>query len=213
MRKIDKQASNEPQSLKNHRSTPNTNFDGLDKSDLQDALLREQFFLCAYCMCRINKKNINIEHYKPKSKYNNLELIYSNLFGVCDGGENIPLTSGKKRKLHCDKKKANQELLKLNPLTNSVDLLYFTQDGTVKSSDSDISTDIKLLGLNEGIFLKKHRANLLKSLQSEYSRLRGKSLAERNNFLRSKKKFYSQGFEGKLPEYCQVALQWIEKKL
>ena len=52
MRRIEK--GNEPASLKKHRTTPHHSYDNYaDKDTLRAYLLRDQFYLCAYCMRRI----------------------------------------------------------------------------------------------------------------------------------------------------------------
>ena len=98
MKKIVK--NREPNSLTRHRSQRG-NFDNLptnDKNELRDSLLREQGYICCYCMKRIPEKNdlnldehgCKIEHFKCQNKNSNLELVYSNLMISCLGGESKP---------------------------------------------------------------------------------------------------------------------------
>ena len=76
------------------------NYDDLEKTDIQESLLEEQGALCAYCMCRIDKDNMKIEHWNPQSIAPNLSLDYQNMLGVCKGGE-----GNSKKFQHCDTKK------------------------------------------------------------------------------------------------------------
>lgn len=72
-------------------------FDVMPKSDIREALCKEQHGLCAYCMRRIkpeqmydgsnNEDFTKIEHYMPLSKNKELALDYQNYLGVCYGGE------------------------------------------------------------------------------------------------------------------------------
>ena len=56
------------------------------KKTLRESLLKEQGYLCAYCMRRINDaQDTKIEHYKARTPEN--ELQYHNLLAVCKGGE------------------------------------------------------------------------------------------------------------------------------
>jgi len=58
MRYIPKKISNEPASLRATRLTDGANFDSTNKSDIREALLKEQGYLCAYCMRRIENERI-----------------------------------------------------------------------------------------------------------------------------------------------------------
>lgn len=54
----------EPKSLKEYRSQPNATYEDFrDKDDIREALLKEQGCLCAYCMGRISKDKMKIEHW------------------------------------------------------------------------------------------------------------------------------------------------------
>jgi uncharacterized protein (TIGR02646 family) len=109
MKYIHKEVSNEPQSLKEFRSTPNSTYDDCNKADIRKALLKEQGYLCAYCMSRISDKldkdarpKMTIEHYDAQSTDEGGRLKYVNMLGVCRGGE-----GGPGHALHCDKSRRN----------------------------------------------------------------------------------------------------------
>ena len=86
-------------------------FDLLPKQDIRQALLDEQYFLCAYCMRRIENEELhmNIEHWSPLSKDKDNALNYRNFLAVCKGGADIPGNT-KRRVLCCDAKKLDTEL-------------------------------------------------------------------------------------------------------
>ena len=72
-------------------------FDNLPKDTIRESLLKEQHYLCAYCMRKIqnNGQSTSIEHWFPLSKNKDQALDYGNMLAVCDGGENWK-GSGKK---------------------------------------------------------------------------------------------------------------------
>lgn len=86
-------------------------FDLLPKQDIRQALLEEQHFLCAYCMRRLENKELhmNIEHWSPLSKDKDNALNYHNFLAVCKGGADVPGNTNR-RVLCCDAKKLDTEL-------------------------------------------------------------------------------------------------------
>lgn len=62
-------------------------FDEFSKDDLRTTILREQHYLCAYCMRRIHDdgKSTRIEHWYPLNKNKQAAIDYQNFLGVCRG--------------------------------------------------------------------------------------------------------------------------------
>ena len=85
MKFIKKNPINEPADVIEKRNTPGSTFDDLPKKSLREALLKEQGFICGYCMQRIyNDGNVTkIEHWEPRNSAN--EKKYMNLLAVCSG--------------------------------------------------------------------------------------------------------------------------------
>ncbi len=54
-----------------------------EKEPVRDMLLTDQGYLCCYCMRRIDKENMKVEHYRPQSLYPKEELVWKNLLAVC----------------------------------------------------------------------------------------------------------------------------------
>lgn len=164
------QKGNAPQALSNARrrlkTTPGArvNYDSLtgkEKDDIKAALLKEQGYLCAYCMRRIGLQNSSIEHYlvrHPSEKYrSNMKrfiedgsfsssfnpnydadkesLDYENLLAVCPGGEGGPensLTCDKARNTHANMDKP----LRVSPLSeHSMREIDYSSDGRILSRD------------------------------------------------------------------------------
>ena len=74
---------NEPRSLTVYRKTQYAYFDGCPKDEIRKSLLKEQGYLCAYCMRRIDLKHTRIEHWTPEAELSELEkLDYSNMLAV-----------------------------------------------------------------------------------------------------------------------------------
>ena len=85
------------------------------KPEIRDDLLREQHFICAYCMQPIENAplHMSIEHVVPLSKCKDKVLDFQNYLGVCKGGRDLP--KNKKRCTCCDESKGNKELKAINP--------------------------------------------------------------------------------------------------
>lgn len=119
-------------------------YDNAPKEPLRKALLAEQEGLCAYCMKQIEEGAMKIEHHAAQSVDASRELDWSNLLGVCEGGEKGP------RALQtCDTRKGNAEL-SLNPTHERIErqLSYGTK-GELLASDANEQREIDdILGLN-----------------------------------------------------------------
>ena len=87
MRKINK--GPEPVKWKQYCKTPGVKYQSIP--ELRDSLLKEQGYICAYCMRKIPHKDKNstedsrIEHIKCREKYPEEELAYSNMVICCPG--------------------------------------------------------------------------------------------------------------------------------
>ena len=74
------------------------------KNEVKKILVHEQHGICAYCMKRIRMDNHSrVEHFVPLSKDKDKAIDYSNMLGVCDGGEKI--TGDRGHILCCDAKR------------------------------------------------------------------------------------------------------------
>ena len=78
----------EPSSLVQYRKQTHASFDNLPtelKDELRSNLLKEQGYICCYCMKRIQEptpKHMKIEHFKCQENNKNFQLTYSNIFGL-----------------------------------------------------------------------------------------------------------------------------------
>jgi uncharacterized protein (TIGR02646 family) len=157
----------EPNNLAQYRISKQGSYDKYqEKDELREFLLKEQKYLCAYCMCRIENNPLltKIDHWKPKSKeiYKNLELEYSNLFALCSGKNGDVL--------HCDTSKDSNEIsispIDVNSITNlnykvSKDLINLSSNNPIH--DEDINYP-KRLNLNF-YYIAKNRYQALNTFK------------------------------------------------
>ena len=137
-----------PSSLVEYKRTINASFDNLPrevKDRLRTSLLKEQGYICAYCMKKLedDSSKVKIEHYVARNEENELE--YKNLLAVCKGNEGESF-----EKQTCDTRKGNKEI-KINPQVNSDILtIRYTSNGEIKSNNSDYQRDFdETLNLND----------------------------------------------------------------
>lgn len=199
----------EPDSLRNHRNTPGADFDGLDKTELRNALLEEQGYLCAYCMKRIRQKNkVKIEHYQPRDKGN--QLLYHNLLAVCDGNgaaaENLNKVNPKR--FTCDTMKKEQKL-QINPQNlHDIETIYYDNQGVIYSQIDVYKDDINdRLNLNDPHgYLISNRKAALSPLINKLKTL--KPGQDAMPFLRKLETYCnSKNDNQEYPEYAGI-LQW-----
>lgn len=130
------------------------------KVQVRDSLIAEQGDLCAYCMCKIPRSNVDpeiepiiIEHMVPRAPADHRDsgqgLDYNNLFAVCHGnrGRHETRTSAD---LTCDAYKGNSEFKKINPCkADTLSSIFYTIDGKIDAIDLDIKRDLcDILNLN-----------------------------------------------------------------
>ncbi|EHH1031119.1 TIGR02646 family protein [Vibrio parahaemolyticus] len=202
----------EPASLIRYRNRPDALYDGPNftvvKDDIRDSLLKEQGFLCAYCMCRVKKTKMKVEHYRCQHSHPSLQLTYTNLFACCMGNE-----GSVKKKQTCDTKKGSDslsiDLLSQNPLASS--LISYNSSGKIKCSDSNIDTELnEVLNLNQRRLVANRKA-VLEAVESELGKKRGlRSRAEITSLLKS---YTGLDTNYKYKEYCGVAKFYLEKRL
>ncbi|MFS7385172.1 retron system putative HNH endonuclease [Rahnella inusitata] len=209
MREIKKRP--EPRELTQYRSNGGhyngPNFTPV-KNAIRESLLREQGYLCAYCMARITLENMKVEHWACQANNSQLQLTYSNLLGCCMGGEGEKLENQT-----CDSRKGNK-ILKFNPSRAQdriTTLIKYNGQGKIYSTDEEFSTQINtVLNLNK-IRLVENRSHILKSLRSELeskgrtcTRSEIRRLFDRNMALNS---------SGHLKAYCGLIEYYLSPRL
>ncbi len=146
------------------------------KSDTLKSLMKEQGFICCYCMQKIYTDGLTsasqlyptIEHYiaqtTQKSKDNNLDTDYKNMLATCHGNDKKDSENK-----HCDSSRGSKAFKYLNPLDKSIErVLGYGDDGNIFCLDSshkeEINYDIKILNLNFQK-LKDARKSIIKGVK------------------------------------------------
>ncbi len=160
----------EPNSLTQYKKEKFAYFDGCKKDDIRDRLLEEQGHLCAYCMRRISKDTMKIEHWYPEELLStDLErLDYSNMLGCCEGH----MTGGRFQDDICDTHKKST-VISVNPtdIRSIHKISYKQSNGEIYSEDERIERDLNdTLNLNCNKFLlKENRKALLDAVKLKMS--------------------------------------------
>ncbi|MCP2731692.1 retron system putative HNH endonuclease [Limnofasciculus baicalensis] len=199
----------EPQSLLEHRLKSHTNYDNYQqKDDLRESLLTEQGYICCYCMGRIAKDKMKIEHWQPQSSYPDLQLAYQNLLGACKGNERKP-----KNLQHCDTNKGESKIT-INPTDAKCEkLIKYGSNGQISSDDETINQELnEVLNLNTETLTKNRKAvvdAVIKGLEQKYPdktwtvEILTKEIA----------KYTKLNQDSQYQPYCQVAISYLHKKL
>ncbi|TAK44050.1 MAG: TIGR02646 family protein [Saprospiraceae bacterium] len=210
MKFILKNPKNEPKEVAGKRLTPGSTFDDLPKEPLRVALLKEQSFICAYCMQRIKNdwKSTKIEHWAPRNEAN--EKDYMNLLAVCKGNEGAP--NGEQ---HCDTSKGNQPIT-ISPLnSNCEQLIRFDPGGHIYSNDPAIDDELKNILKLDLQYLVEERMKLMDFVKNEIQKAAKNSPASKikKAGLTNMLKDWQTPKKGKFEPFCQVAIAYIQKKL
>lgn len=205
---IDK--GHEPSSWTQHRLTPGARYEATP--DLRNSLLKDQGYICAYCMRRIpvsdndTSESTRIEHLKPQSDLSSKGAMdYANMVICCPGA----MEGVEEDKTHCDRHKGNSEC-HCSPFNQDfINSLSYKSDGTIISSDPLCNVELNtILNLNIPL-LKLNR----KSVRDTVIRSLGSKDWKKRDLLNLLKRFSSKDKDGCMTPYCGVAISFIEKRL
>lgn len=201
----------EPKSLTIYKKQNNAYYDGCNKLDIRKSLLDEQGYLCAYCMKRIDERNMTIEHYNAQSKISSKEALnYNMMLAVCLGGRGETFCNQT-----CDAHKGNTKLT-VNPLSeSSINLIKYKQDGTIYSDDPDINNDLNnTLNLNCGQSnLKENRKSVLDALKRYLSKMQSNGTWKKQFLEKIKNKYETKNSNGKYEEYCGIVIYYLSNRI
>jgi uncharacterized protein (TIGR02646 family) len=176
--------------------------------ELREALISEQYGLCAFCMRRIpakdqtEKETSKIAHLLSRTKHPELQLDYENMVAACPGTiDGDP---------HCDKSQESDDVtLPLFKPTLQSTISYGTKDGELKCSDPNWKNELTgLLNLNNAM-LKKNRWEVIEGIRKMVEARKWKT-SQLKAILRE---WEHPDHEGKLKQYCGVAIWYLSKKL
>ncbi|WP_392341099.1 retron system putative HNH endonuclease [uncultured Shewanella sp.] len=201
--------SREPKSLLQYRNNVDAIYDGPNftpvKSDIRESLLKEQGYLCAYCMRRISINRMKIEHFLCQKSNPDEQLNYSNLLGCCEGGE-----GSRPAEQTCDTKKGSK-VLTFSPVTLTINtLITYSSSGLIESTHKQFSIELNdVLNLNK-IRLKENRAAAQEGIEELLNSRAGKrSKAELKIMI---DKYINVSADGKFKEYYGCIIFYLRKK-
>lgn len=184
-----------------------------EKPIVNDALLKEQGYICCYCESRISKGNSHIEHLQPKnkSKYPDLMFEYGNLMASCQGESEYPPP----KPLHCGHHKDDwyDKHLLVSPLDPTcVHYFRYSEAGEILptrdlSKTTAASTTIKKLGLNIDKLRRLRESAIEGVLDDEFDEL---TETEKRKLIR----FFDQPDEnGQYQEFCSAVIYVLKQRL
>lgn len=182
----------QPAFWENYRKkNPNENYDDLQNSEegrmvrneLRNYLVKSQYYLCAYCCCKIDSSNSLNEHIKPRGDgcYSKFSMDYDNIIASC------------RSKVSCsaEKKNAFDEALFVSPLEDDCDKHFkYYVDGEIEGVTEKGKYTYELLGLNN-YSLKRARMAQLK-------------VCEALNDSQLVKDYYLTPVDGELEPYADI---------
>jgi uncharacterized protein (TIGR02646 family) len=197
----------EPDSLTQHRLKPHSDYDNYkEKDNLRQTLLKEQGYICCYCMQRINMDKMKIEHWHPQSKLPDKQLDYKNILGACMGNEGQP-----EHLQHCDTQKGDK-IITINPTNeNCESFIKFSVSGKISSDNELVNKDLnETLNLNQETLRKNREAVLDEAIKSFQKRHAGQWTRE---ILEREISRWSSSNNGVYKPYCQIVVYYFQKKL
>lgn len=202
---------------------------GIPKDKLKESLLKEQGYLCAYCMSRISESTMKVEHWYPqrsdtegkelsaeeKEKERLSSIDYKNMLAVCMGNEGHP-----QKEQHCDTRKGNKHLLynPSDPQDHNRLKIYYLRSGEIASEDTAFCEQLGSKEENkEGVLnlncpkLMNNRAAIINSVLKDLQNLPQK--ASKGKISSILKKWKEPNSSGRLKEYAGVAIYFLTKRL
>lgn len=206
------QKAQEPASFTRHRCQQNSSYKDIPaqaREDLQRGLLKEQGYLCAYCMARISAETMKIEHVLSRKEHPEDQLKYANLVACCPGNEGRP-----PNEQHCDTAKGQRSLSK-NPAVPGdrvqESIRYYPSSGEIYSENSTFNTELnKTLHLNLSE-LCNNRKSIFEAVQHGLDSL--PTNAPRQRIQRLLDIWEAPDAQGRLKEYAGAAIFILKKRL
>ena len=204
----------EPVSLLAHRKNTHANYDNYsEKYDLRDSLVKEQGYICCYCMQRIspNAEKMKIEHRQAQKKYPKLQLDYQNILASCKGNDG----GAKHLPRHCDTSKGEKEIT-INPADKSKNcetLIKYKSNGRIYSDDLIIDRELNdILNLNT-YKLVNYRKEIIDRVKQELINIKGKKEKWSYSDIKTNIQKYENKKNGKYSPFCQIVIYWLKKRI
>lgn len=207
------QKGNEPVSLTEYKKQQYAYFDGCNKDDIRERLLQEQGCLCAYCMRRIDKDHMKIEHWYPEDKLSELaKLDFKNMLGACPGH----VEGQKGNEDTCDTHKGNK-IITVDPrdIRTLDEIKYRSKSGEIYSDNVAIQEDLdQTLNLNSsGHYLPQNRKEKLNSVINELERKMPNGIWSKEKLEAFIAEYSKPDADGRKKEYLGIVIWYLNKKL
>ncbi len=156
-----------------------------EKSEIQESILKEQKYICAYCMCSIDlqgkvydSSKIGIEHWhsqkwskqnRANQKKDYLDITYSNMLGVCNGGN--------RHQEYCESVRGDK-ILVINPLDEDhIRKIKYTKSGVIYIYNKEEKKDEyeKFKEIHEKLIKKKET---IKKEQEKWETIKNYTIEE-----------------------------------
>lgn len=181
---------------------------------LREELLKEQGYICCYCMKRITLNSSHNEHFWPKEDFKDKDMDYQNLFASCQGVEILDEDK------HCGHRKKNWwEDSMISPTHPDVEKMFrYSASGEVHSvaerEESEIVDQMILkFGLNNYALVRNRKEAIeaceLCDIEESDDEQQNYSDEEIRNLI----KFYSDKHEERYIPYCQAIVDSLERLL
>ena len=202
----------EPREWTEYRTTPGVGYQAIP--ELVEALLKEQGYICAYCMRRVPCKDKianedhRVEHILSRDNHGDKELDYRNMVVCCPGHIG--------NEDHCDRLKGRQDV-SFSPFDmDFIHTLSYRTDGEIVSSDEQYNTEInKVLNLNTPL-LKENRKKTWDGVRQALAKQAGNKPWKRSVLEKLLGKYNSMrsrdGKQQYIP-YCGIVIYFLEKKI
>ncbi len=175
------------------------------KRKLREHLLKEQGYICCYCMRRIQINNSHLEHFWPKDAFPEKDMDYENMLASCEGE-----TIGED---HCGHRKNNYYDKNMIIPTNAMieQMFHYIINGDIlpdgKNQIRKAAKDmIREFGLNS-FHLKRNRRLAIEESEvfddCEYSK---EEISDIINY-------YNSMENGKYQEYCKAIIDGLVWRL
>lgn len=217
----------EPKEWTEYRNTPDVDYQAIP--ELVESLLKEQGYICAYCMRRIPQKDKiykkdgnsyilttedhRVEHIKSRELHDDLKLDYKNMVICCPG--HIGMED------HCDRSKGDKDI-SFTPLDQHfIDTIKYNSDGTILSTNETYDNEINnILKLNTQL-LKAGRKDTLNVIITQINKVCKKGGNWDKKTLEHYVTKYSEkhsekdkdGIKEKYYSYCGIVIWYLKKKL
>ena len=118
------------------------------RDEVHESLMREQGYICCYCEASVVTNDSHVEHFRPKERFLELQLDYSNLHCSCQR----ELSPGEPR--HCGHRKGSwfDEDRLVSPMAPDCEVRFrFTANGDIfpgADDDSGAKETIRRLALD-----------------------------------------------------------------